>query len=55
MDVRVEVWKKMSNEWKPEGLFEQLVNEITLVQLPDTLDKIVKGKVRGRTIVKISK
>ena len=50
MDVRLEVWKKLSGEWKPAGL-ERLVRTITLDGLDDAIQLILKGKNRGRTLV----
>lgn len=48
MDVRVELWKRIAGEWKPTHL-DEIGNEITLDDLPETLSSILKGEVRGRT------
>lgn len=46
------VWEKLADEWKPEGL-DKLVSEISLKELPQMLDMIRAGQMRGRAIVKI--
>ncbi len=50
---RVEVWGKLASEWKPDGL-ELLASEIGLAEVPDYLDGLLKGTVRGRTLVNLS-
>lgn len=53
MSVRAPLWQSMANEMKPEGLETFIAHEITLEQLPQTLDDILKGQTKGRVIVKI--
>lgn len=53
MELRLKLWDQMAVAWKPEGLLSQIGQEITLEQLPETLASILKGQVRGRTIVKL--
>jgi hypothetical protein len=50
MKNRVRVWEKLSNEWKPENLAD-LAIEITLNELNEKIDLILKGKLKGRTIL----
>jgi putative YhdH/YhfP family quinone oxidoreductase len=50
MKNRVRVWEKLSNEWKPENL-ANLAIEITLNELNEKIDLILKGKLKGRTIL----
>ena len=53
METRKLLWKRMATDLKPEGLLETIQNEVTLEELPAVLSAILKGKNRGRTIVKI--
>ncbi len=50
MDVRLKVWEKLAGEWKPARL-ERLVKTITLDDLDDAIQVILKGKSTGRTLV----
>ncbi|MBF0761832.1 YhdH/YhfP family quinone oxidoreductase [Dysgonomonas mossii] len=46
-----EIWKKLAKEWKPSNL-EKIVKEISLHDLPETLDNVLDGKAKGRFILK---
>lgn len=51
MNIRKSLWDRMANDLKPnQFIYEQ----ITLEDLPKSIDKILHGKNIGRTIVKIS-
>jgi acrylyl-CoA reductase (NADPH) len=47
---RMEMWQKLSGPWNIAQL-NDLVDEITLDELPDRVEKILAGKIVGRTIV----
>ena len=51
-NVRLEVWNKLADEWKPDTL-QSNVTEITLMDLNDRIEQMLKGQSKGRTIVKI--
>lgn len=53
MDRRLKVWELLSGEYKPTVLDGDLVNEVSLEELPEVLEAILEGKVRGRTVVKL--
>lgn len=53
MNIRKPLWNRMANEMKPETLLSDIGQEITLEELPSTLEKILKGQARGRSIVKL--
>ena len=53
MDHRLKIWEKLAGEWKIDGL-ERLCTEIPLADLDDSIDKILKGGLKGRTIVNMS-
>ncbi|MCC6548874.1 MAG: YhdH/YhfP family quinone oxidoreductase [Ignavibacteriaceae bacterium] len=50
-DLRVQLWKNLATFWKPE-IPEELVTEVSLGELKPYIEKILKGKVTGRVVVK---
>lgn len=48
--ARVQLWNRLASEWKIENL-EDLCSEITLDELPNAIEMILNGKLKGRTIV----
>lgn len=50
---RLKVWNRLGDDLKPTTLNEEMVNEISLEELPGVLTAILEGKVRGRTLVKL--
>ncbi|WP_235334105.1 YhdH/YhfP family quinone oxidoreductase [Pelosinus fermentans] len=52
MDLRLELWSLLANEWKPLQL-EQNVEEVSLDGLDKKIDLILQGKLQGRTIVNL--
>ncbi|MGJ9457369.1 acrylyl-CoA reductase family protein [Oceanobacillus sp. CF4.6] len=53
MDKRLEAWNRLSDDLKPTALNNEMVNEVSLTDLPEILSDILEGKVRGRTLVKL--
>lgn len=53
MEPRLRVWGKVAGDWKPENL-EATASECTLGELEGKIDAILKGKLRGRTLVKLT-
>jgi len=53
MKNRIKVWNRLADDLKPTKLNDEMVNEISLQELPGVLADIIEGKVRGRTIVKL--
>lgn len=53
MTLREKVWNKLAKEWKPAQLMNAY-NEITLEDLSEKIDLMLQGKLKGRTIVKLS-
>ncbi len=53
MKKRVKVWERLGDDLKPTTLNEDMVNEISLNELPGVLADILEGKVRGRMLVKL--
>ena len=54
MNKRLALWKLLAGEWKPATLHDN-VHEITLDELNDNIALILKGKLKGRTIVNLQK
>jgi acrylyl-CoA reductase (NADPH) len=52
MAYREKVWGKLAKEWKTDTLTETCT-EITLNELNEKIDLMLKGKLTGRTVVKM--
>ncbi|CAB3396170.1 acrylyl-CoA reductase family protein [Kyrpidia spormannii] len=52
MDERREVWERLAGPWKPAGLAD-IGQEIAMEDVPATLEAILKGKVTGRTVIRM--
>lgn len=52
MEPRMKVWESLAGEMKPSALETHISHEVSLEELPGTLRDILKGRVRGRVIVK---
>ncbi|NOX34619.1 MAG: YhdH/YhfP family quinone oxidoreductase [Deltaproteobacteria bacterium] len=53
MEFRMEIWKKLAADWKFDML-ENIYEEIFLDQLNDKIKLILKGKLKGRTLVNLN-
>jgi acrylyl-CoA reductase (NADPH) len=53
-DIRLRIWQKLSEEWKPEHL-DLITSEISLQELDQQIELILKGKHKGRAIVNLMK
>jgi acrylyl-CoA reductase (NADPH) len=53
-DRRMEIWRKLSGEWRLEGL-EKWTTTIGLGEVEQYVQRILKGEVVGRTVVAVSK
>ncbi|KKO53332.1 acrylyl-CoA reductase family protein [Paenibacillus sp. DMB20] len=51
MDIRREIWGRLAGEWKPVTVLDSGIREISLNELPETFERILKGGAVGRTIV----
>ena len=52
MNTRAKIWEKFSREWKLTNL-ESLASEITLNELNEKIDRMLEGKSKGRTVIKL--
>ena len=53
MTLRKEIWQKLANDYKPADL-EMLATEITLEEVPEKLDLMLKGGAIGKYLVKMN-
>ncbi|MBO7747592.1 acryloyl-CoA reductase [Paenibacillus sp. MWE-103] len=53
--LREALWRRIGTDWKPERLEAMEADELALDRLPEALPAILKGGVRGRTIVKVAR
>jgi putative YhdH/YhfP family quinone oxidoreductase len=53
MPIRKEIWNRLANDFKPKSFEPFIQQEISLQDLPEVLPTLLKGKARGRTIVKL--
>jgi len=52
MDARRLIWRKLSQEWRLDGL-DRLSVECSLEELGEKIDLILQGKIRGRVVVNL--
>jgi acrylyl-CoA reductase (NADPH) len=49
-EPRLALWKKLAHDWKPDNL-KKMAAHISLDQLPPAIDNMLKGGLKGRTVV----
>ncbi|MEX1994781.1 MAG: oxidoreductase [Steroidobacteraceae bacterium] len=52
-DVRLEVWKRLASDLRPRHFDRFVTRTIAFDELPAAFDDYIKGRVLGRTVVKI--
>jgi len=52
-EKRAELWDLLARDWKPD-ILEQLSNEIRLTDLPEKINHILRGELKGRTLISIT-
>jgi acrylyl-CoA reductase (NADPH) len=52
-DRRLEIWNKLSGPWRLDGL-ESLAATIGLSELEDSIQRILRGEIVGRTLVQLT-
>ena len=50
--AKVQIWEKMGGPWKLDHL-EEMATEVTLEELSEKIDQILKGRVKGRVLVNL--
>lgn len=51
-ELRKELWEKLAGDWKSSD-FEKGIQEISLDQVPQALEKVLAGKHQGRYLIKV--
>ncbi|MDQ6661787.1 MAG: acryloyl-CoA reductase [Chloroflexota bacterium] len=54
MQLRRQIWEHLASDYKPQHLLDLIGHEAPFTELPQALAAILKGEVRGRTIIKVS-
>ena len=52
-DRRLEIWRKLSKDWRLEGL-DELTTTIGLADVEQYIQRILNGEIVGRTVVQIN-
>jgi hypothetical protein len=52
MGLRRQVWENLAGPWRIDGL-KALSKEISLAELSDNIDLILKGQQKGRVVVNL--
>ena len=53
-DVRVGIWQRLATDLKPRHLDKIVTKTIDFDALPGAFEDYVKGRIMGRTVVKIA-
>ena len=53
-EVRIAIWKRLATDLKPRHLDRIVTQTIAFDELPNAFDAFVKGRIMGRTVVKIA-
>ena len=53
IEKRRALWQRLATDLKPRGLLDTIAYETGLEGVPDAVARILKGQVRGRTLVRI--
>lgn len=53
LPLRRQLWQRLATTYKPELLLSHIAHEISFEELPGALNTILKGGVRGHTVVRI--
>lgn len=52
-DRRRALWHRLATDLRPSDLEQSIAGEVTLDELPEALDRILAGRMRGRTLVRL--
>jgi acrylyl-CoA reductase (NADPH) len=52
-DLREILWDRLANEWRPQHLESIINNEVSLGNLGEAFDVLMKGEALGRTVVNL--
>ena len=52
MGLRRDLWQRLASAYKPTRLLSHIGQEVSFEELPAALERILKGRARGHTVVK---
>ncbi|HLE93612.1 MAG TPA: hypothetical protein VI543_03405, partial [Sulfuricaulis sp.] len=53
MPLRRKLWERLATDLRPRHLDKIVTKTVSLDELPGVFDAILKGRIRGRTLVKL--
>lgn len=53
MQLRTEIWQKLAGQWKPENI-DNNAREISLQEVSENIDLMLKGQLKGRTVINLN-
>jgi acrylyl-CoA reductase (NADPH) len=54
IERRIALWQRLAGDLRPPHLDESIAQEVSLEDAPGVLEAIVRGEVRGRTVVRVA-
>jgi putative YhdH/YhfP family quinone oxidoreductase len=54
MELRRQLWQHLASDYKPRHLLDIIANEVPFERLPQALATVLKGGIKGRTVIKVS-
>jgi putative YhdH/YhfP family quinone oxidoreductase len=54
IERRTELWNRLATDLRPPHLDQSIAHEVPLEDAPAILERIVRGEVQGRTVVRVS-
>jgi acrylyl-CoA reductase (NADPH) len=53
IERRIAIWERLASDLRPPHLDDTIAHEIPLDEAPEALNKIVRGEIQGRTVVRV--
>lgn len=53
MELRRDIWQRLASDYKPPKLLSHIGHEASFAELPAALARVLKGEVRGHTVIRI--
>jgi len=53
IERRRELWRRLADHLRPPGLDDAITREVSLDEVEPVLDAILRGELRGRTVVRV--
>jgi acrylyl-CoA reductase (NADPH) len=52
--LRIALWERLAGDLRPPHLDDSIAHEVALEDVPGVLDRIVRGEIQGRTVVRVA-